>query len=290
LGGAVIASETPANPAGVQSSSVLPNLGAPTPQHLEYAEKLRQSLPENLLTAARDPLRATALIYAMLLSPDGAMRARQLDELVAKIEPEAFAATNALYPAVAAVAVHAHLPMVNLALGGLRGLTAEQYVTFAQALDWLIKSDGKVELFEFVLQKIILRHLSPKFGYGAKTRVQYYALQPLIPDCAVILSALANVGSPDAAEIQHAFDCGRAALTVSPDPDLRLLPLDQCGVDALDAALNRLALAVPAIKKAVLTACVAVIGADGVIVEPEAELLRAIADTLDCPIPPFIPA
>jgi hypothetical protein len=30
--------------------------------------------------------------------------------------------------------------------------------------------------------------------------------------------------------------------------------------------------------------------ADGVIQEMEAELLRAIADTLDCPIPPFIPA
>ena len=289
LGGAVIASESPARPAGVRTAAVLPNLGAPTPQHLEYAGKLRDSLPENILAAARDPLGATALIYAMLLSPEAAMRARQLAGLAEKIEPGALAATNALYPGVAAVAVAAHLPMVNLALGGLRGLTAEQYVTFAQALDWLIKSDGRVELFEFVLQKIILRHLSPKFGYGSKTRVQYYALQPLMPDCAVILSALANVGSPDAAEVQHSFDCGRDGLTVTPDPDLRLLPLAQCGVDVLDAALTRLALAVPAIKKAVLTASVAVVGADGVIVEPEAELLRAIADTLDCPIPPFIP-
>jgi hypothetical protein len=27
-----------------------------------------------------------------------------------------------------------------------------------------------------------------------------------------------------------------------------------------------------------------------VILEAEAELLRAIADTLDCPMPPFVPA
>jgi hypothetical protein len=27
-----------------------------------------------------------------------------------------------------------------------------------------------------------------------------------------------------------------------------------------------------------------------VIVESEAELLRAVADTLDCPMPPFVPA
>jgi hypothetical protein len=30
-----------------------------------------------------------------------------------------------------------------------------------------------------------------------------------------------------------------------------------------------------------------VVGADGVILESEAELLRAITDTLDCPLPPM---
>ena len=32
----------------------------------------------------------------------------------------------------------------------------------------------------------------------------------------------------------------------------------------------------------------ATVAADGVIQEGEAELLRAIADTLDCPVPPFV--
>ena len=41
------------------------------------------------------------------------------------------------------------------------------------------------------------------------------------------------------------------------------------------------------IKKNLLNACAYVVGADGVIVENEAELLRAVADTLDCPIPPL---
>jgi len=41
---------------------------------------------------------------------------------------------------------------------------------------------------------------------------------------------------------------------------------------------------VPQIKKNVLNACAQTVAADGVIEEMEAELLRAIADTLDCPI------
>ena len=47
-------------------------------------------------------------------------------------------------------------------------------------------------------------------------------------------------------------------------------------------------LAVPQIKRSLIEACVFVVGADGVIQEREAELLHAIADTLDCPIPPFV--
>jgi hypothetical protein len=41
-------------------------------------------------------------------------------------------------------------------------------------------------------------------------------------------------------------------------------------------------------KSMLIEACVQVVGADGVIQEREAELLRAIAETLDCPIPPFV--
>jgi hypothetical protein len=59
-------------------------------------------------------------------------------------------------------------------------------------------------------------------------------------------------------------------------------------LEQVDAALNRLNLAVPQIKKNVLEACAQTVAADGVIQEMEAELLRAIADALDCPLPPFI--
>jgi uncharacterized tellurite resistance protein B-like protein len=71
---------------------------------------------------------------------------------------------------------------------------------------------------------------------------------------------------------------------------LSLLPQAACELDQVDAALNRLSQAVPQIKKNVLDACAQTVAADGVIQEMEAELLRAIADTLDCPMPPLIAA
>jgi uncharacterized tellurite resistance protein B-like protein len=288
LGGTILASGDAEKPPVIRPHTVLLNLGNPTPLHLKYAERLRESLPDSVKTAARTPLDAAALIYAMLLSDNESLRTGQLAELAKRFSPAVSEKAAALYPDVVVAAAHAHLPMVNLALGALRQLRPEQFTQFSQTLQWLIESDGKIELFEFVLQKIVLHHLTPRFSGARPPVAQYYTLKPLVPDGAVVLSALANVGSSDAAEVQKAFDTGAPYLHAPDDVDLTLLPREQCGVDQIDAALNRLALAVPTIKKNLLEACIRTVGADGVILESEAELLRAVADTLDCPIPPFV--
>ncbi len=178
--------------------------------------------------------------------------------------------------------------MISLALGTLRHLIADQFAQFSQTLQWLIQSDGKVELFEYVIQKIVLHHLAPQFGQAPRAVVQFYSMKPLVPDCAVLLSALANVGSSNDTEIQKAFATGMPYLRAPDETDLVLLPRSQCGVNQIDAALNRLAQAAPLIKRNLLEACIHTIGADGVMVEAEAELLRAVSDTLDCPMPPFV--
>jgi hypothetical protein len=49
-----------------------------------------------------------------------------------------------------------------------------------------------------------------------------------------------------------------------------------------------MAQASPLIKKNLIDACIHAVGADGVILESEAELLRAVSDTLDCPMPPLV--
>lgn len=271
----------------VLMGAVLPNLGKPTPLHLRYAEELRNSFPEKVQSAAREPLDATALIYAMLLSLDEALRAKQLTELAKRAAPGVGETTAALWPEVAPIASRARLPLVNLALPALRQLRPDECEQFSQAMQWLIESDHQIEIFEFVLQKIVRRHLASQSGETRPTSIQFDTLKPLMRDCSVVLSALANVSSSNAGDIEKAFRTGAPHLGAKAD-ELQLLSRKECGLEQLDTALDRLALAVPQIKKNLIEACVQVVGADGLIQEREAELLRAIADTLDCPIPPFV--
>jgi uncharacterized tellurite resistance protein B-like protein len=133
----------------------------------------------------------------------------------------------------------------------------------------------------------VARHLASETGETRPPVIQYYTLKPLLPDCAIVLSALANASSDNADEVKKAFQKGTPHLRAKVN-ELQLLSHEASGLEKLDTALDRLALSLPQIKKNLIEACVQVVGADGLIQEPEAELLRAIAETLDCPIPPFL--
>jgi len=269
-------------------AAVMPNLGTPNTAHLHYAVELRNSFPPELQDAAHDAMGASALVYGLLLSTDPAMRAKQLDLLAQNTSDAVRRETERLLPQIDPVATNAKLPLVDLALPGLRQLSAAQYQQFSKATQVLIEADGEIDLFEYVLQKIVLRHLDGQFNGARRAVVQYYALKPLVPDCSVLLSALAHVGSEDPAQCETAFQKGARDLSAAAQAQVVYVGSEDCDLSRVDAALNRLNQAVPQIKKAVLNACVQVVAADGVIQEMEAELLRAVADALDCPMPPFL--
>ena len=274
----------------IAAQTVMAGAGNPTSGHLRYAEGLRISIPASLQAAAREGLGASTLVYALLLSDDEAVRRKQLDELAATTSAAVCQETLRILPEVQAVATHAKLPLVDLAIPGLRHLSPTQFQQLRDAVQKLVESDGEIDLFEYVLQKSVLRHLEPYFLQARKLAIQYYALKPLAADCGILLSALAYLGQDEPGKIEFAFQQGAQPLSYAAQVQLRLVAAEECELAQVDEALNRLCQAVPQIKKNVLNACAQTVAADGVIQELEAELLRAIADTLDCPIPPFIPA
>jgi hypothetical protein len=87
--------------------------------------------------------------------------------------------------------------------------------------------------------------------------------------------------------------CAAAALAYA--PVLKLGWSAPLGRETLDSAkvsqsLERLRHLAPLAKPAILKACVALAAADGVFRLAEAELVRTIAATLDCPVPPVLAA
>ena len=256
-----------------------------TPAQVSFAAGLMDALPEELRSAPSNSLNATALMFALVLSRTTEVREQQVAQLSAVDLGLAQQATR-YADLLADQDSRARLPLLNLCVPSLRSLSPPQWKRFRAALDELVSCDAQIDLFEFVLKRVIERTIDAHFAPKKAALIQFYSFTPLADGCAVLLSALAHVGNSEPREVQRSFDEGAGRLPIN--QALSLAPASACGVHQIDAALMRLALAVPHIKKTVLEACAHTVSCDGFVNAEEAELLRAIGETLDCPMPPFV--
>ena len=180
--------------------------------------------------------------------------------------------------------VEQRLPLVTIALSSLRQLSQNQYRLFKSNFKKLIESDKKINLLEWSLQKIVVHHLDAVFEkkdapyFGTKT------LKSSGQSIAVLLSILAHSTKQEGISLDDAFHAGADKLGLSLD----LVAVKDIDFDLLNGALDALAELKPLKKPALLKACVSCITADGNIQAIETELLRAIAATIDCPVPPLL--
>jgi Zn-dependent protease with chaperone function len=272
-------------PAGVSAMHAVAQSGTITPAHLQAATRLRDSLPASLLNAAHEPFDASALIFGLLMSSEAAVREKQLGE-IRRANPALERAVRQLEPELRRLENRQKLPLVDITLTALRQLSWEQFQQFSETIRRLVEADGSISLFEYTLQKIFLRHLKAHFIPPRHPAPKFHSIDPLAKDGSVVLSTLAYVGHGNREEAERAFAEGVRQLGGA-DRNVTLLPPSECGLVQVDRALDRLNEAAPQVKKRILAAAASVVSADGVLHEREAELLRALADSLDVPMPPL---
>jgi Zn-dependent protease with chaperone function len=269
-------------------AAAVDQVGEPRPAHLEYAGALVESLPPELVRDVRDPLGAVATIYALLLDGDEPdVRTDQVQYLSTKADPRAYQETARVAPFAARVPAEAKLPLVSMVLPALKGLSPRQLAAFREDVVYLIRADKRVSLFEYAVQRLVLKRLLPRLEQQSPPRVIYRTLVPLEAALGGLLSTLAHSGTRDESKSRRAFDLA-AKLLPAGNVRIELLPRSESSLKTIDGALDQLAAATPAIKKLVLQACAECIGADEQVTIEEGELLRVISDALDCPMPPIL--
>ena len=280
---------TPPPPLPIATAAFLASVGTATPAHLDRARQLLAAIPPPLAAAARNPAEALSVVFALLLAADPAVRARQLDTVRTRHGAPFAEAFTAFAPQAGGLAHELRLPLLNLALPALRSLPASETVGAVETAKLLIAADGEVTLFEFMIEKALDRHVATPASGARRGIVNYHSFGALTAEIALLLSALSRVGSDSADETARAFAAASARIPVL-QGKLQLLPAAACTLEAIGTALDKLVQSSPAIRKVLLLAGTEAIAADATIEPDEADLLRAIADSLDCPIPPLLGA
>jgi Zn-dependent protease with chaperone function len=265
---------------------VLKTVGQLKPVQIQQAARLRTSVPDLLFQAAHEPFGARALVIATLLVEEVGLR--QLSTELSAIIGSALAKeVQSLLPQITSLSGTHLITLIDLSLPALRQLSSDQFVEFRQMIQHLVELDSTISLFEYTLQKMLFRHLDSFFSPAVRqSRIEFNNLKPILPSILTLLGALAYFDSEDPLEVTASYEKGCQQLNLIGE-SYPLPTQDHCGLTQVDQSLDILQKSAPGLKRNILYSCATVVMFNHHITEEEATLLRAIADSLDCPIPPF---
>ncbi|MDA9297740.1 M48 family metallopeptidase [Pseudomonadales bacterium] len=267
----------------INADAVFQTMGQPGGAQLSHARSLLALIPNELLNAARETFSARAIVYLLLLDQDTAVRQRQLNLLQNAADAAVLQRLHEILPLFPAIEPIMRLPLLEIAMPALRQMTRVQYEAFKTNIHELVIADQKMSLSEWALQKFVTKHLGEAFD-GAHRRPKYKGYAAVRDQCAQLLSVLAYTDVTSTTDPQVAFAVGQELLGL----DIELVDKTSLSLNNLNACIDTLAELRPLLKPRLLKACVATITADGIATPVEVELVRTVADSLDCPMPPVV--
>ncbi len=265
--------------------NALNNIGDVSKEQVYAASIWRKQLPDTVLAQAENPYGAQALILAMLLDKNADIEKKQyavLNKIIGELHTEN---VRQVRQDIDELPQGQTLPLIDLTLPTLREMTIEQYQRFKHCLEQLVKADKKIDLREWIIQRMVLQHLDEQYGRRKKPIAKYFVLGSAKQAAELMLSLLAYLEHKDQALAKQAFDAAKRSVGIGA---LKLLAKDAISLDSLNVAMDELAFLKPPLKKRFLQACVNCISHDGQVTVQAYELTRAIASCLDCPMPPVL--
>jgi Zn-dependent protease with chaperone function len=270
----------PALPTVLAGAAVATVGGAPD---FRQAAALRDSLPDSLTRAVQQPESALPTVLALAMSADTTLQATQRRLIADAFGDDLQRSAVAAFGDVETLSPTLRLPLAALSFPALKQLSAGRQQTLLDTLDALVRADGRVDLDEYCLTRLLRVQLL-EAQQPNRTPMEGLKKLPACRDSVVLVCAIvAQNGSTDEAAarrawllaMQQAFP-GEAMSWQVPPPGWQA-PFERA-LDDLDRLM-------PAAKDVMIQSLVSAIQADGVVSADEAALLRVICASLHCPLP-----
>jgi len=257
-----------------------------------FARELLATLPTPVVDAAHESYGARALVYCLLLDSCEIIRTKQLSIISSHCDALTANMVRALQHELTDKGVF--LDVLDLALPVLKQLSPRQLRAFDEVIIELIHADNKIELLEWSLYNIVRINLWPVKS-TARAFNQVSNIKMLGRSLGTILSVVSYAGVYENIFENTTIKNQNSELAVSACFDaaakklglmhLRLVNRQAITLDTFTQALALLNTMRPLQKPRVLKALATAVTHDNVVQPLELQLLRAIALSLDCPMP-----
>ena len=154
------------------------------------------------------------------------------------------------------------------------------------AIQDMIHADGHLDRFEWLLGRLLVRHVDHLRPGSSKEKNPRRPLKTMAVEARLILAMIAWSGarSEDQAVASFRASAGAAGLG-----NLDFPSRSDCSIPSLERSLDSLSLLRFKDRGILLQAAVEGVCEDGMVTLAEVELLRALSSALDCPMPPVLP-
>lgn len=265
------------------ASAAINQIGTLNEANIEQVRQLIVAMPESLRGAAQSAYSARAVIYAILIKHQA--DEKQVWSLLEQHADQSMPPLTAEYLAeIKGLDEKFKLPLLELCINALRELSTNQFIQFERTINKIIMADKKIDLDEWIIQRLVLQQLGEHFGLRKPAKAKYASLSAVKSDAETLMSLIAYVEHGDDNKAAQAFDYGKKEIGASA---LNIIARKDFSLDLLNQSLDHLMQLKPLVKPRILKACVAIILADGKTTIKGIELVRTISICLDCPMPPM---
>lgn len=244
-----------------------------------YARSLLESIPADLHKKLHNPRQAELTLYALILSSSDSdaqslLKSAGMSEHQPALQP--------LSQQLSDLGSRLRLPVIDLALPTLKGQPATQRKAILERLGTLTRADQRTTLFEWALVALARQQLDDHARRNRHTR--FHRFRAVAGELQLVFSVMTWASGARDEQARAVFRQASHGLL----PEARtLLPLAQCSSQRLGQALDRLADLSPLLKGPVIDGLADLVLSDGKVQVSEAELLRAVAALMECPLPPL---
>ena len=265
------------------AEQAISQVGTLNEENIEYVRSLIIAIPTLLRNASQSAYSARAVIYAILISRQ-AEKEQAWTILKQHADQSMPALTEEYLSEIKILDENLKLPLLEICINALRELSTNQYLQFERTINKIIIADKKVDLNEWIIQRLVLQQLNEHFGLRKPAKAKHASLSAVKSEVETLLSLIAYVEHKDDSEAAKAFDQGKKEIGATA---LNIIARQDFSLKSLDQSLDNLMQLKPLVKPRILRACVATILADGKATTGGIELVRTISICLDCPMPPM---
>lgn len=235
----------------------------------------------SLTAAAHDAISARAVCYGLLMAPTTSLvHEQQLDLIQQYCGKDLLQQVKQLLPVISQLEASKRLAIIDKTIPALKLLSSDQYTEFKQLLVKLVQADGKIDLFEWCLYRMILQYLNPTFNKAKAIKAKHGNVKKLTAEIETVLSFVANHGHDTLEGALESFSIGAGIAGF----EGLMLQAKTESFKSFNVALDTLTQAYPHVKGRMMKALAACACVNGVEVV-ERELVQTIAAILECPSP-----